>query len=475
MTIFSPCPGATSDHAWRSIAVDIIDSDATSPLHIQGATWNMQMWCTSQADAESLARKKGWNPAAAHGNNPMDISEKRKEYIARKTSQIIELEHIIHSGNDFIFLQEPDWINHPELLSQYQEMLDHNGWGMVVTPGEGHQKLVTLFNRNKLAIDPNIPSKGLFRSELSGKFRGFQVNFTHIETQKPLVLVNLHLEFGKDYRHDMLTLQKQFVNDDLPCIMGGDTNNVQNMQLSTMIGDWHAATNISADGSGGLTTIHAPSTAPGKKPTQKTYDGFFVNPGRETYAQIEEKGGMRFDDLEGGQVQYTTYKPKVAHAKHRSIPGEPWQRTKDLKLRLEREAQEHPEQKLEIDTKLRALAQLTPPKKQTTNPIHLQSVDNYYGYTQKNRFHFYAAHYHHKVGDQAKTAILNQLLNQINTCQTSKQLEQLQHDVVDTPEYSILKTGQGLATRIFGLKTDSVKALEKMFEEAEDQLKSSPS
>lgn len=110
MTKFEPCKGATSDHAWRTIAVDIFEAKAPvghHSFHVQGGTWNMQMWCTSEADAMAYASTKGWDLSTVHANNPKDITELQPEYFTRKRTQILELERIICEGNDFFFYKKP--------------------------------------------------------------------------------------------------------------------------------------------------------------------------------------------------------------------------------------------------------------------------------------------------------------------------------------------------------------------------------
>ena len=321
MTKFEPCPGATSDHAWRSIAVIFVDATNKSSFKVQGATWNMQAKCESKI--ANQARSKGATGWVAHGNNPLDVDETWNEYTRRKEQQREELKAIMSRGNDFIFIQEPDWLGHNHCRVRFESLLAEQGWAMVVTPDKGFQKLVTLYN--PMIMTPVLGStQGQFKSDISHKFRGFQTNFVHKATNKPFALVNLHLEYGKDYRSEMGALQQQMVKQDMPCVMGGDTNNVQNIQLDTMLGDWHAATCVESNGNGVLTTIH--STESGQV-VQKTYDGFFVNPGSTTCPVITDKGGMRFNDLGKGVVEYVAYQPtKYFH--HESNIGCPWQRRK---------------------------------------------------------------------------------------------------------------------------------------------------
>lgn len=43
-------------------------------------------------------------------------------------------------------------------------------------------------------------------------------------------------------------------------------------------------------------------------------------------------------------------------------------------------------------------------------------------------------------------------------------------EIYASPQYEVIKRGQGLVTRMFALKTTSEKALEKMISEAKDAI-----
>lgn len=479
MTKFEPCVGATSDHAPRSIAVKIINPTDGSFTYFQGATWNMQIWCASKAGVIARGKKAnwlGWDEAQAFGNNPMDVDEAPSDYFARKEQQIIELENIMNNGNSFIFLQETDWLNHPKLKEKFEAMFARKRWQMTATPGPEYQQLVTLTDMRKFDVNLRNLPEGRFKSDKSDKFRGFQTDFIDVDTQRPLSLVNLHLEYGHDYSKEMLALQTQFVNEDVPCIMGGDTNNVT-LTLPTMIIDWNAATNISLDGNGGLTTVHAPGIQ-GRPPIQKAYDGFFVNPGKYTYAQITEMAGMRFNDLGNGQVAYVPYLPNPKHAHHTTDVGKPWMKRKALEgAAAAAPARVQPRAPMAaapapVQPRAPMAAAPTPPAAMGPqhHQIHLQPVRNYYGFAGTNRFHLFAVRHNNQVGDQAKATILNGLLQRINQCQSTADLTRLEGVFKSEQGYQVIITGQGLATKILGLQTDSAKAVEQMFQEANDQL-----
>lgn len=469
MSVFSPCPGATSDHAWRSIAVDYREASLhQSTLTLQGATWNMQKWCISKKDAENRANGQ----YEAHANNPMDISETPAEYFDRKRKQIEELKAIIQKGPDFIFLQEADWVTktngNPSLFSEYKKMLDTLGWDLVRTPDDNkHQLLVTLYDKRKLAP---IQSQGCFPSA-GGFLRGYESIFQDNRTGQNVSLVNLHLEYGKDYREKMLAFQCNHVEQDLFCIMGGDTNNVQNMSLSTMIGDWHAATNISQNDNGGLTTQHdlKQVVVPGQQPVQKMYDGFFVNPTKQTYAVITETGGMCFKDLGNGNVRYVPYVPNPQYSTHQSLPGVPWQRTRDLKQRLQGYLTSGTLEPSLISNVLAKLAWLDTMISVET-PLQGKHVADYYQYAQTNRWHFFTVTHHQLTGDQAKAKILSDWLKEIKKCENIEQLGALENKILASQEYEVIKTGTGIVTRLLNLKTDSLKAFDKMLNDAKQSL-----
>jgi hypothetical protein len=178
---------------------------------------------------------------------------------------------------------------------------------------------------------------------------------------------------------------------------------------------------------------------------------------------------MRFNDLGNGRVEYVKYTPNSAHTIHVSLPGEPWQRTKELRKQLQEDLKSaNSSQKKEIDSKLQMLDKGN--NKSHACLIHLQPVTAYYPYAQANRFHFYDIHYKGKCGDLAKTAILETLIEQVNNCQNQHDLDELKSAFFKSLEYKILKTSQGITSKLFGITTDSVKAVEHIFSDAQYQL-----
>ncbi len=99
----------------------------------------------------------------------------------------------------------------------------------------------------------------------------------------------------------------------------------------------------------------------------------------------------------------------------------------------------------------------------------LKPVKNYYRFTGDHRFHLFSVEYEGKKGDQAKAAILNQLSQDISKHQSKESLAAFKATTMSdqSEEFKLLNTGTGFFTRVFGLKTDSVVALENMFKDAE--------
>lgn len=77
-----------------------------------------------------------------------------------------------------------------------------------------------------------------------------------------------------------------------------------------------------------------------------------------------------------------------------------------------------------------------------------------------------------KQGDVLKRAILEDFQEQLAQCQTKESVTQFIERYKTTPEYGVLKTPQDATSKILGLKTSSVKALEKMVDKVSNNLKS---
>lgn len=120
---------------------------------------------------------------------------------------------------------------------------------------------------------------------------------------------------------------------------------------------------------------------------------------------------------------------------------------------------------------------------QNTQPLHqtsstaqpkklaLSSVLTHYKYAESNRYHFYTVGRNNVKGDKYKAMLLDGFKRNLEYAQDLTQLDQIISKIKISDAYKKeLALGTGIATRLFGLKTDSVKAFEKMCDEAKSCL-----
>jgi hypothetical protein len=97
----------------------------------------------------------------------------------------------------------------------------------------------------------------------------------------------------------------------------------------------------------------------------------------------------------------------------------------------------------------------------------------YYGYgdtsSGKSRSHIFSVRSTKKElknfsGDQLKLKILTSFKMQMESCTSENELKEKIKGLKNSDEYKILVKGQGIITNLFSLKTDSVKAFDKMAE-----------
>ena len=100
-----------------------------------------------------------------------------------------------------------------------------------------------------------------------------------------------------------------------------------------------------------------------------------------------------------------------------------------------------------------------------------------YATLRTGRFHIFTAtpkglipRFKRDKGDVLKTRILLQFKAKLAKATSPIELQRIVQALKSSPEYTILKTGQGITTRLFGIKTDSVKACEKMVKKAAQDL-----
>jgi len=91
---------------------------------------------------------------------------------------------------------------------------------------------------------------------------------------------------------------------------------------------------------------------------------------------------------------------------------------------------------------------------------------------EDGRYHVFQANYKGSMqqfanlkGDFLKTQILCYFESELDKCEDSDALNAKIDEFKRSPEYAVLKKGQGLATRLFRFKTDSILVFDKMIEE----------
>ena len=222
------------------------------------------------------------------------------------------------------------------------------GYNIVITPrttdGVANQKMATIYNAHRFQV--NGTPKGVLQTEISTTFtqnRGFEVEFIDKYNQnKPLVTTNLHLAYGQDYRDRIYEYQQEKCRQRKFCVLGGDTNNVQNENLKTAIGSWEHATNFSRDPTTGELTIeHIGSGFRAKK----AYDRFFAGPSSpNTYVRTQATDRNQKVSIErSGRISFSACTIQRAS---RSMPGEPWRRGVDILNELSNQYRQTPNTQL---------------------------------------------------------------------------------------------------------------------------------
>lgn len=280
--------GLTSDHGYQSIRISeqmeplsrIVPLESRRHLPLNVATWNLQDFCLAA------------NHRRAFANNPFDYTENPDEYKIRKEQQIDKIMTYLLM-EDIIFLQEADFLFHsykpyvvnPELnfiqqqlAAQFMQCVADHNFEVIMSPqnfvrGYGSQKLVTLFNKNKLKLHS---SDSVLLTEMGGysMYRGLEVVLMDTVTNDPVIATNMHLKYGESpvgAIQDYQTMHKDHL-----CILGGDTNHVDEWMLALALGEYTYATNFSRDKQGHLTTVHEATELTYQR--EKSYDRFFATP-----------------------------------------------------------------------------------------------------------------------------------------------------------------------------------------------------
>ncbi len=80
------------------------------------------------------------------------------------------------------------------------------------------------------------------------------------------------------------------------------------------------------------------------------------------------------------------------------------------------------------------------------------------------------AQYEGSKGDHLKTQILADFKTRIENTSSKEELAALKKEINASEESRVINTGQGLFTKLTGIKTSSAKALDAMFEQQEQNL-----
>lgn len=154
------------------------------------------------------------------------------------------------------------------------------------------------------------------------------------------------------------------------------------------------------------------------------------------------------------------------------IMGYPTKKVMDFKIEKLKEAGiENPklstEQMVDIfsfkNVTLLRIKELYPPASLITTRFHISSVNT-------DKYTSVKDHLKALKGDALKEAILIDFKKSIDKATNHDELKQIIKDLKGSDEYKTLQTGQGLTTRMLGLTTTSIKAFDKMVEEAEKAI-----
>lgn len=315
--------GGTSDHARRFFRVDF---EGEQPITVCVGTWNLMMYAKK-------INHKGFS------NNPFLVEEIQEQYHARKYLQVnIILEEVLGRKLDVFFLQEADFMfpnpkDEPgiayvkqSLHQHLQGVLNLLGFAIKVTRPfqvgnfgtNPQQPLVTIYNTRSLQLEPNkIDIGGLPNDRL--QYRCSKSYFIHIPSGKKIVLMNAHLDYGKDYSnsdclHSSLIAES---SANIFLIGGGDMNHCPGSSMPHLITDKRPSTvgavmNITEYARNELnktilTTAHAQTES------SMAYDGLFVTPVASYRAKVTLTGGEYIELDTGNNV--AKFKPFPIHHK----------------------------------------------------------------------------------------------------------------------------------------------------------------
>ena len=201
----------------------------------------------------------------------------------------------------------------------------------------------------------------------------------------------------------------------------------------------------------------------GKKEDMKGLENAFNN------------GGKYFVASDGGNQRLLINNNKVEGHMFRKDPASPWQTggKKDMQG-LE---QAFKDSKAATHAPLHH-AHYNNGSKPSSAQENMDVVSKYYAHATKsnddNRFHLFdvsSEHFHDMKGDFLKTKILSEFHKELSKCTDVKKFDAMVNSIVNNNEaYDILKTGQGIITKITGGETSSVTAFKEMVKDLRSKL-----
>lgn len=316
-----------SDHTLQT-ATFISSTPSGETLIVSVLTWNLLNKCHSAV-------------GHAHSNNPFNVDESDKDYLARKATELkILLKHIKDGTIDCILLQEVDMFTRDPLFPEVKKFLQQArelGWHFVHTEksDQARMPLLILYNSNKLNF---VSKQPLFPTAAGDKNTSLEALFRYVGNDAEVCIVNMHLDHEKDHRKEILDyLQAQVVAVKFT-IIGGDTNHPTDREHISLVGDMNKPTNISrptdeqkATDDGGMVLLRL--------------DGFMACPAHTgARVEIKEGPGAYFvwvpanalikslkrspEDPENPLGKYIArlFDPRQekSHTQHMSLPGLPW-------------------------------------------------------------------------------------------------------------------------------------------------------
>ena len=429
-----------SDHAYQSRRVEVmVTQDEKKVLSV--GSWNL------------LDQGYAAKPPSGFSNNPYNVNESFETYAKRKRNQI---EKIIASGDDLIFLQEIDFLTRRDTQRLKEELLQtlrNSGYECCLTqkpknPQESQKPMAILYKKSRLTPTKLTLSKTLLAQATAKQkaiYRGAQTVFRLTGNNFLITATNLHLLYGRDYRQeimDTLSTHQSHLH-----IMAGDTNTTMLNHLSPLPVTY--ATNFSHNKTTGeLTNLHEDTRK------QKTYDEFFIhskshhitvtNAPHNEYVVINKQGIPEFHTMRMPTAQSVPMQER--HATRRPS------------------AREVPAQHDSMPKR-----QLFFKDKKAYYPHYIRTNES-----KSGRWHLFQATDPDSTakGDALKSRILSNFFKKLRSCNDILELEKTRNEIINDRKYHILEKSQGLFTWLAKgfIQTDSVRAFEKAYHDREKEL-----